>query len=87
MPPFGWTKEVPLLKVPVTERSPMYYNYGPGCLLENETRLYDLVADPGQQTPLDDAPREAAMLAAMAALMQATEAPPETFGRLGLAVP
>jgi hypothetical protein len=85
--PFGWTKQVPLLRVPVTERSPMYYNYGPGCLLEDETRLYDLAADPGQQRPLDDAAREAGMLAAMAALMQATEAPPEAFERLGLAVP
>jgi hypothetical protein len=28
-PPFDWTKNVPLLKVPVIERSPMYSNYGP----------------------------------------------------------
>ena len=31
-----------LLKVPVIERSPMYNNYGPGALLESDTRLYDL---------------------------------------------
>ena len=30
----------------------MFDNYGPGALLENETRLYDLANDPGQTTPL-----------------------------------
>jgi hypothetical protein len=82
--PFGWTKEVPLLEVPVIERSPMDHNYGPGCLLENETRLYDLVADPAQRVPIEDAGREAAMVAAMQSLMRATDAPAEAFVRLGL---
>ena len=49
--PFPFTKGVPLLKVPVIERSPMYDNYGPGCLLESETVLYDLGVDPGQESP------------------------------------
>lgn len=40
-----------MLKVPVIHRSPMYMNYGPGCLLESDTRLYDLIRDPGQDTP------------------------------------
>jgi arylsulfatase A-like enzyme len=83
-PPFGWTKQVPLLKVPVIERSPMYHNYGPGCLLESDTRLYDLVADPGQERPLTDPGREAAMVAKMLGLMRANEAPDEAYARLGL---
>ena len=58
VPPFDWTKQVPLLKVPVIERSLMYYNYGPGCLIEHDTRLYDLVSNPGQAMPLEDAERE-----------------------------
>ena len=75
--PFDWTKGVPLLKVPVIERSPMYHNYGPGCLLENETRLYDLVADPGQQVPLADAGRRGSGWSRRwRALMRATDAPP-----------
>ena len=45
---FPFTKGAKLLKIPVIERSPMYNNYGPGALLENDTRLYDLRADPGQ---------------------------------------
>ena len=47
--PFAFTKGATLLKVPVIERSPMYNNYGPGALIENDTRLYDLETDPGQE--------------------------------------
>ncbi len=73
-----------LLKVPVSERSAMYDNYGPGALLEDETRLYDLETDPGQLSPLADAGREAEMARLMRRLMLANEAPPEAFARLGL---
>jgi arylsulfatase A-like enzyme len=83
-PPFDWTKNVPLLKVPVTERSPMYYNYGPGCLLENETRLYDLVDDPGQERPLNDPALEREMLAKMLRQMQINDAPREAYDRLDI---
>lgn len=82
--PFGWTKNVPLLKVPVIERSPMYNNYGPGALLESATRLYDLVTDPGQAEPLEDAGVEARMCEHMRRLMRVNDAPPEAFVRLGL---
>jgi len=82
--PFGWTKNVPLLKVPVIERSPMYSNYGPGALLENDTRLYDVLTDPGQQKPLHDTTIEARMVRLMRDLMIRNEAPPEAFSRLAL---
>ncbi len=82
--PFGWTKRVPLLKVPVIERSPMFNNYGPGAMIENDTRLYDLQTDPGQERPLDDPAGEARMVALMRALMEQNDAPPEAFARLGL---
>jgi arylsulfatase A-like enzyme len=85
--PFRWTKEVPLLKVPVVNRSPMYDNYGPGCLMESDTRLYDLQADPGQQNPLRDPQAEARMIGLMRALMADNEAPPEAFARLGFSPP
>ncbi|WP_374426160.1 sulfatase [Paracoccus sp. (in: a-proteobacteria)] len=83
-PPFDWMKDVPVLKVPVIHRSPMYNNYGPGCLLESDTRLYDLARDPGQETPLHDPMREAAMIAKMIRQMRANDAPPEAYRRLGL---
>lgn len=82
--PFGWTKNVPLLKIPVTERSPMYSNYGPGALLESDTRLYDLLTDPGQAKPLHDSAIEARMVRLMRDLMVRNEAPPEAFSRLAL---
>ena len=85
--PFGWTKSVPLLKVPVIHRSPMFNNYGPGALLENDTRLYDVTEDPGQATPLNDPVVEARMMALMSRLMEANEGPPEAFARLGLNIP
>lgn len=84
VPPFDWMKDVPVLKVPVIHRSPMYNNYGPGCLLESDTRLYDLIRDPGQDTPLRDPAREAGMIAKMIRQMQANDAPPEAYRRLGL---
>ena len=80
--PLAFTKGVPVLKVPMTDKTPMYNNYGPGCLLEDETRLYDIKADPGQESPLDDPALEARLTAIMARLMAENDAPPEAFVRV-----
>ena len=80
--PFPFTKGAKLLKVPVAERSPMYTTYGPGALLESDTRLYDLATDPGQNTPLHDDAEEARLIGVMTDLMKANQAPPEAFSRL-----
>jgi arylsulfatase A-like enzyme len=85
--PFSWTKKVPVLKIPVIKRSPMYSDYGPGCLLETDTRLYDLETDPGQDHPLQNREIEADMANMMWDLMTSTDAPAEAFSRLDLAVP
>ena len=82
--PMPFTKGTPLLKVPVIERSPMYNNYGPGALLEDETRLYDLEADPGQERPLQSASVERDLMALMSELMRANDAPAEAFERIGM---
>jgi arylsulfatase A-like enzyme len=79
-----FTKGARVMKVPVTERSPFFNVYGPGALLEDTTRLYDLAADPGQATPLDDPNLEATMTGHMLRLMQANHAPPEAYARLRL---
>jgi hypothetical protein len=52
-------------RVPVIEGSPMFDNYGPGALLEKQTRLYDLTIDPRQETALQDPARERWMLELM----------------------
>jgi len=65
----------------------MYLNYGPGALLENDTRLYDLATDPDQQRPINDSLQEARLAVLMAQMMAANHAPPEAFWRLDLAEP
>jgi hypothetical protein len=65
----------------------MYRLFGPGALLESETRLYDVVADPAQKHPLDDPATEARLTATMARLMAENDAPPEAFARLSLKEP
>ncbi len=82
--PVPFTKGAPLLRVPVTARSPMYDVYGPGALLEDETRLYDLAADPGQQHPIEAPAEEARLAALMRTLMLANDAPGEALARIGL---
>ncbi|WP_348272230.1 hypothetical protein [Ensifer sp. Root278] len=82
--PMSFTKGAPVLKIPVIERSPMFDNYGPGALLENETRLYDLADDPGQNTPLCSPEIEEAMTRLMRDLMRTSDAPREAFARIGI---
>ena len=83
-PPFPFTKGVPTLRVPVTDRSPMYRNYGPGALVDCETVLFDLRTDPDQLAPIRDPAVEDHLSRQMAAMMAATDAPPEAFARVGL---
>jgi hypothetical protein len=80
--PLPFTKGAPVLKIPVIERSPMFDNYGPGALLESETRLYDLADDPGQVTPLSSPEIERAMTLLMRDLMRVNDAPPEAYARI-----
>ena len=84
--PFGFTKGVPLLKVPGIEKSPMRM-LAPGYFADTETVLFDLKKDPNQLRPIEDKVVEARLIAAMTYLMDKNEAPPELFARLGLAVP
>jgi arylsulfatase A-like enzyme len=85
--PFPFTKGARLLKVPVIDRSPMYNNYGPGALIESDTRLYDLEKDPGQEHPIRDAAQERRLTGLMADLMARNDAPPEAYRRLGIELP
>ncbi len=82
--PMPFTKGAPVLKIPVIKRSPMFDNYGPGALLESETRLYDLADDPGQVTPVSSRKIEEAMIRLMQDLMRANDAPPEAYARIGI---
>ena len=83
-PALAFTKGIPLLKIPVKPGTPMYEKYGPGTFLENETRLYDLQTDPGQEYPVDDPAVEGRLVEMMAKLMTELDAPPEAFDRISL---
>jgi arylsulfatase A-like enzyme len=82
--PFPFTKGARVMKVPVIDRAPFHMSYGPGCMIEGENRLYDLIADPGQERPLADPALEHRMVVTMTGLMRDNHAPPEAFARLGL---
>lgn len=84
--PFGFTQGMPLLKVPARPgqktREPPH-----GLFDEARTALYDLVADPGQTTPIVDEAAVACLTTGMAEAMHGHEAPDEAFRRLGLEAP
>ena len=80
--PFDFSKGVPLLKVPVVQRSPIHQYYGPGCMIENDTRLYNIIDDPRQQAIVKDSKTESMMTEYISQLMKWNQAPPEAFTRL-----
>lgn len=83
-PPLPFTKGVPVLKVPATPKSPVYFGHGPGGQQDTNTVLYDLATDPAQLAPIRDAQVEARLSAAMVRLMRDCHAPEESFRRLRL---
>ena len=71
--PFTFTKGLPTLR------------HGGPAKSQRQTMLWDLEADPSQSAPLQDAAVEARMLDLLRQHMQACDAPPEQYARLGLA--
>jgi hypothetical protein len=82
--PFDFTKGCQVLKLPVVAeaKANMVSRYP---LLDAETVLYDLDADPGQIAPRRIADIEERMIALMIGEMKAHDAPAELYRRLGLA--
>ncbi len=73
--PFSFTKGCRTMKI--AARSWMNpYPFG--------TLFFDLQADPGQESPITEAAAEVRLVEHMIRLMQANDAPPEQFERLGL---
>ena len=84
VPPLPFSKGVPLLKVPSTPKSPVYFGHGPGGQKDTTTVLFDLVDDPRQLAPLADPGIETRLIRQMASLMRSTDAPAESFERIAL---
>jgi arylsulfatase A-like enzyme len=74
----------PVMRIPVIPESPWYSSHGPAAMEDSATLLFDVAADPHQQTPLDDAGLHASMTSKLVAEMRRNDAPPEAFARLDL---
>jgi arylsulfatase A-like enzyme len=76
-PGFSFTKGCPVMQIPTQAH--------PG-LTPPETLLYDLGTDPLQERPLQDPALEQRMTGLLIEAMRASDAPPEQYQRLSLAV-
>ena len=81
--PLPFTKGMPVLKARASNRS-IVPGLSPIHLLEDETRLYDLAKDPGQQSPIQDSELEKKMIDNMRHEMAMADAPSEAYERLSL---
>ena len=77
VPPFGFTKKCPLLKIPAGNTLRLL-----GKLKEDV--LYDLAVDKEQEHPIQEDAVKSRMLGAMAQLFKENEAPDEVYERYGL---
>ncbi len=76
VPPFDFTKETPVLKIPGTGKGSKQKVF--------DNVLYDLQRDPGQDNPVKDPEVEERMIRHMVRLMKETDAPQEQYDRLDL---
>jgi len=81
--PLPFTKNVPLLRVPGTDKSPTRW-LAPGFYADCNTVLYDTEADPRQLNPLRDPVVESRLCGLMVELMRRHHAPEELYARLDL---
>ena len=77
-------KDVPVLRVPATPKSPFYNHQGPGVQNDTVTSLYDLSVDPDQTTPIDDPQVARRMRGLAVAEMTKAHVPAEYLRRMGL---
>ncbi|URN97435.1 sulfatase [Leclercia adecarboxylata] len=82
--PFNFTKGVKVMKTPSTPLSPVYNRQGAGVQIDVQTRLYDLVSDPLQQTRITDNEVEKKMESFIIELMKESDAPKELYYRFDL---
>lgn len=83
--PFSFSKGAPLLRVrPRVGEDGDPVEVQGMSFEDTQTRLYDLVADPGQNNPLSSPSVEKDLVDAMTRLMREADAPKELFERFGL---
>lgn len=82
---FGHTYNLPLYKIPAVGSLPRAHSDEPSFTARHQ--LFDVVNDPAQQSPLNDASLETRFASAIAAQLAECEAPAEQYTRLGLEPP
>lgn len=79
---FTYTYNLPLYKIPVNGSAPRAHDGEPSYI--GRHMLFDIVADPLQQSPLNDAATEAHFVERIITHLRACEAPAEQYERLGI---
>jgi arylsulfatase A-like enzyme len=72
---FSFTKGCPLLKIPAAAAAP-----GGKPVTPQETQLFDIKHDPGQEHPLHDPETEERMRQTLIEILKESDAPPELYG-------
>ena len=85
-PPFNFTKGAPTLRMKLDPKNTQVGQDG-DTLEDCETTLYNVAADPRQESPLDNAALEACLGAEIAHHFALHDAPPELFTHFDLAQP
>jgi arylsulfatase A-like enzyme len=75
-PAFGFTKGMPVMKIPASEGWVRAHGFG--------NLLYDTETDPAQENPIEAPEIEKRLIGQMVKLMKENEAPAEQYKRLGL---
>jgi arylsulfatase A-like enzyme len=84
VPPFDWTKGVPLLRVAHKSKAntKTHSYHFPEKMEDTNTVLYDLQIDPGQATPVEEVQVKKRLKAELFRLMTENDAPEEAFARM-----
>ena len=84
MPPFDWTKGVPLLRIAHASKAGQktHSYHFPEAMQDTTTVLYDLETDPGQTTPIRDEAALSRLRAALFRIMAENDAPAEVVRRM-----
>jgi len=82
-----WANGYPVMRIPVVKESPWHKTHGLSRMVDHPTTLFDIVADPLQQTPVEDAELHRRFERSMCAAMKHQQAPPEAYARLDLTAP
>lgn len=78
-PGFDFTQGMPLMKIEAQPDAKRVPNHDGFTFLDAEFRLYDLVADPQQQSPIRDADIEARLYRGLAGLLGTLDVPEQTM--------